>query len=336
MPQNQRGKRRPAARSKILIIATGPRRQSIASTSLVAKLTGFFPNARLDIVCRAGDEPLFEHLPGAKHVLAWDPGRKHVSARRVMRVTRRARYDLVVNTQRTLVAGIITAHTRAPIKTGYRRSPLSICLQNKADYDPAQGEVERQHRLIAFLTDSRPAPTAVAIPAKEAYDMRRHQQRPYVVIDAGADGPSGRLPAATWGEVARRNAPRHAAILTGDAADSGYCRQIAQAAGPEAATTDLCGQLSLLEKAALMRGAAMVYTHDSDAFALAQAAGAPATAAFCATTPAGRHSAASPRARAVEPRPSPPCRPCGRADTQNCPQGQHRCAQQINIDDLTA
>jgi heptosyltransferase-2 len=100
--------------------------------------------------------------------------------------------------------------------------------------------------------------------------------------------------------------------------------------------TNLCGQLSFLESAALMRDARMNYVNDSAPLHFASAMNAPVTAVYCSTIPGFGFGPLSDQRFVVETRETLDCRPCGLHGFKACPLGHFNCAHTINAGQLLA
>jgi heptosyltransferase-2 len=94
---------------------------------------------------------------------------------------------------------------------------------------------------------------------------------------------------------------------------------------------NLAGSLSLLQSAALMKGAVMNYVNDSAPMHLASATDAPVTVIYCSTIPAFGFGPLSPVSKIIEAEESLDCRPCGLHGFKNCPKGHFRCAETISV-----
>jgi len=97
---------------------------------------------------------------------------------------------------------------------------------------------------------------------------------------------------------------------------------------------NLAGQLSLLESAALMKGAQMNFTNDSAPMHLASAVNAPVTVVYCSTTPDFGFGPLSDNRTIVEVQSELSCRPCGLHGLNKCPKNHFRCAFDINLEHL--
>ena len=97
---------------------------------------------------------------------------------------------------------------------------------------------------------------------------------------------------------------------------------------------NLAGRFSLLQSAALMRGAAMNYTNDSAPLHIAVAVGAKVTAIFCSTVKSFGFAPVGENIHIVETAEPLPCRPCGIHGHPQCPEGHFRCGYGIDTNEL--
>ena len=93
---------------------------------------------------------------------------------------------------------------------------------------------------------------------------------------------------------------------------------------------NLAGQLTLLESAALMKGARMNFTNDSAPMHLASAVNAPVTVIYCSTTPDFGFGPLSDDSVTVEIQEKLSCRPCGLHGRASCPEHHFKCALAID------
>ena len=114
--------------------------------------------------------------------------------------------------------------------------------------------------------------------------------------------------------------------LLGGPADQELCRSIVSETGRG---KDLSGQLSFLQSAALMKGAAMNYVNDSAPMHFASAVNAPVTAVYCSTIPGFGFGPLSDVKFMVEIKEPLDCRPCGLHGYKACPRGHFNCARHI-------
>jgi ADP-heptose:LPS heptosyltransferase len=95
---------------------------------------------------------------------------------------------------------------------------------------------------------------------------------------------------------------------------------------------NLCGELVLLETAALMKGAMLNYTNDSGPLHIASAMNAPIRAIFCSTVEAFGFGPLSDDRKVIHTALELDCRPCGLHGYTACPKGHFKCALSIDLE----
>lgn len=327
---------------KFLLIQTAFLGDVVLATALLEKLHRFFPDAVIDLVVRKGNEGLFEGHPFLRQLLVWDKRTgKTRDLFRVIRASRKERYDHVINCQRFFSTGLITVLARGGERVGYDKNPLSAFFTRKVAHeipDPADlrrlpgvraypdvHEVDRLNALIAHLTDaSRPMPK-LHPSAQHEKDVARI--RPYVCIAPASVWFTKQWPEGKWVDLIGLIPGTFDVLLLGAPADADTCFRLARAAGRGEV---LAGRLSLLQTAALMEKAAMNYVNDSAPLHIASAMNAPVTAVFCSTVPAFGFGPLVENGRVVETSEKLDCRPCGLHGYTACPKGHFKCALAID------
>ncbi len=326
---------------KFLLIQTAFIGDVVLATPLVEKLHRFYPGAQIDFLVRKGNERLLLGHPYLQKVLVWDKKTdKYRNLRAVVRQVRRENYDYVINCQRFMASGILTVFSGARQTIGFAKNPLSRFFSSRVAHQfgtTAQPvhEVQRNLQLIAGLTDSSFERPKLYPSAEDAAKMATLAGgAPYICIAPTSVWFTKQFPAHKW--VALLQAlPAHIPVfLLGGPDDTAACAAIREQSGRLATVTNLSGQLSLLESAALMHGATMNYVNDSAPLHFASAMNAPVTAIFCSTVPAFGFTPLSDRSTVVEIREPLACRPCGLHGFKACPQGHFKCAEHILVTDI--
>lgn len=321
---------------KILIIQTAFIGDVILATPLVEKLRRFYPEAQLDFLLRKGNETLLDQHPHLRRVWVWDKKQdKYRGLWRLIRRLRREQYDWVINCQRFLASGLLTALSGARHTSGFKKNPLSILFTRRLPHvigtgEPPVHEVSRNLSLIGHLTDdSFEMPRLYPSEADVSRARTLAGDHSYVCLAPTSVWFTKQYPAHKWVELIRQLPPGHTVFLLGAPGDSAACEAIA-AASQHPQVVNLAGQLSFLESAALMRGASMNYVNDSAPLHLASAVNAPVAAVFCSTLPRFGFTPLSDRQVVVETRQNLSCRPCGLHGRRSCPEGHFACAETIS------
>lgn len=319
----------------LLVIQTAFIGDAILATPVIEKLYRFYPQARIDILVRKGNEHLFEAHPFLNEILIWD--KKQNKLQNMFRLivnVREKKYTHVINLHRFASSGVISAFSGAPYKSGFDKNPLSFFYTKKIRHEIGNGkhEIERNLELIADITDTSLEKPRL-YPAQGDYSaVKRFKHKSYVCIAPTSVWFTKQWPAEKWISLIQRLGSSQIYLL-GAPGDRPACEKIMKESN-HPAITNLAGELSLLESAALMKDARMNYVNDSAPMHIASAMDAPVTAIFCSTVPGFGFGPLSSRSRIIEINSSLECRPCGLHGYPSCPKGHFKCALEINASDF--
>ena len=121
---------------------------------------------------------------------------------------------------------------------------------------------------------------------------------------------------------------RYAIYLMGGPDDRSLSEAIIQMTTTKS-PVNLCGELTFLQSAALMKHAHMNYVNDSAPMHFASAVNAPVATVYCSTVPEFGYGPLSDIKHIIERREPLYCRPCGLHGYATCPQGHFKCAMDI-------
>jgi ADP-heptose:LPS heptosyltransferase len=160
-------------------------------------------------------------------------------------------------------------------------------------------------------------------------------QSPYITFAIGAQYQTKRLPTAKIIEIC--TAIGQPIVLLGGKAEAGEGEQIAAKSGGH--ITNLCGKLTLQESAVVLRGAALVITHDTGMMHIAAAYQKRILSIWGNTMPAlgmypyfGEANADKNTSFEVT---DLTCRPCSKIGHQTCPKGHFRCMNDQDVKKIT-
>jgi heptosyltransferase-2 len=325
-----------------LIVQTAFIGDVVLATALAEKLHAHHPDAVIDFLVRKGNEGLFKGHPFIGNVWVWDKkGGKLSSLIDLLFKVRGRRYDAVVNVQRYLLTGLFTVLSGASQRIGFDANPVSPLFDIRIPHgntegEPTSHEVERNQRLIAHLTEARPARPRLH-PSKADFEkVKPYRSHAYVCIAPASVWETKQYPAGKWVTLMDSLPKGLAVCLIGGPGDRALCDVIASSCEVERPVRNLAGSLSLLESAALQAGALMNYVNDSAPMHFASAMNAPVTAVYCSTVPAFGYGPLSDVSHIVETDMPLDCRPCGIHGKKACPEGHFRCAMTISDEQLLA
>jgi ADP-heptose:LPS heptosyltransferase len=311
---------------KILLIQTAFLGDVILATATLEQLRAAFPDARIDMLVRKGNEGVLAGHPFLGKTWIWDKGKgKYGNLLRLIAAFRRERYDLAVNLQRFFSTGLLTALSGARYRTGFAKNPLSFAFTYRfAHQVGGVHEVARNGALLSPWVADTPARPRL-YPRLADY-ATAPETGSYICIAPTSVWYTKQWPAEQWVELIKLLPKDLKIVLLGGKADRDACEHI-RSASSHPAVANKAGELSLLESAAWMAGARMNYVNDSAPLHIASAMNAPVTAVFCSTVPAFGFGPLSDQSRVVETPLSLDCRPCGLHGKRACPEGHFRCAE---------
>lgn len=321
---------------KILIIQTAFLGDVVLATGVLEKLHKHYPDAHLDMMVRKGNESLLTDHPFLRSTFIFDKKKKIKSLLENIKRIRNIKYDLVINLQRFMTSGLITAFSGAECTVGFKKNPLSVFFSQRFEHEIGfkneAHEIDRNHKLIEQFTDPLPERPAL-YPAPIDFDhVDQYKNSPFICIAPASIWFTKQYPAEQWVDLIN-NLSGYTVFLLGAPDDAGLCRDIKEKAA-HPAILNLAGKMSLLQSAALMKGAIMNYVNDSAPMHLASAINAPVTAVYCSTIPGFGFGPLSGHSLVIETKESLNCRPCGLHGHQACPEGHFRCAKTIKTEQL--
>lgn len=323
---------------RILVIQTAFIGDVVLATGLLEKLHQHFPDGIIDIVVRKGNESLFTAHPFLHTVHIWDKkNNKYLHLLRVLFAIRKKKYDMVVNVQRYLATGFLTAFSGAGTTIGFDKNPLSFLFTKVIAHDfsglgDAVHEIKRNHALIKYFTDEQAAKPRLYPSPSDEERIAAYQVKPYICIAPASVWFTKQYPAEKWIALIRQLPQHYHICLLGAPGDKPLCSLIENECGRP--VMNLAGTLSFLSSAALMKGAIMNYVNDSAPMHFASSVNAPVTAVYCSTIPAFGYGPLSEISYIVESPVALDCRPCGLHGHAKCPQTHFNCAMQIRTEQL--
>lgn len=308
---------------------------AILASAALESLHKKFPQSELHILVRNGNESLFEGHPYLKKVWVWN--KKENKLKNLFKLIgeiREERFGWVINFHRFASSGLITALSKAQVKSGFDKNPFSRFFTYKVKHEIGNGkhEVERNHQLVSKFVQEKAALPRLYPTSKHTAKISGLTTSPYVCMAPASVWFTKQLPKAKWIELCNLIADKKIYLL-GAKSDEALCTEIKNVSTNKNIEI-LCGKLSLLESCALMEKADMNYVNDSAPLHLASSVNAPVTAFFCSTVPEYGFFPLSDNSKIISAEPPPPCRPCGLHGFKTCPKGHFSCGNSIHLQGL--
>jgi ADP-heptose:LPS heptosyltransferase len=320
---------------KFLIIQTAFAGDVILATGIIEKLRQFYPQAQIDFLLRKGNESLLQGHPHLSRLMIWDKNSNKLgNLVKIAWEVRRSKYDHVINLHRFSSSGFITALSGAKRTSGFSKNPFAFTFSDSLPHNIGDGthETERNHSLIAGITDDTAAKPRLYPPAEAFEKVKQFKSGAYICIAPASVWFTKQYPKEKWADLLNR-LPAGPVYLLGAGSDRALCEELVSLSR-RPGLLNLAGDLSFPETAALMKDAGMNYANDSSPLHVASAMNANITAVFCSTVPAFGFGPLSVNSHIAEIRTLLECRPCGLHGYKACPLGHFRCAWEINTEDL--
>ncbi len=324
---------------KFLIIQTAFIGDVVLATSMVEKLHAFFPQARIDFLLRKGNESLLIGHPYVGQVLIWN--KKEHKLRNLWTLLgqiRKQKYDTVITVQRFASTGLLAAFSGATHTIGFDKNPFSFLFSKRLKHlvGEAAGskhEIQRNLELVRDFTDETLVKPRLYPSAADFERVQSYKKDKYITISPASVWFTKQYPATKWVSFIDSIPASYPVFLLGAGTDGPLCDQIIQSTRHQDITS-LCGKLSFLQSAALIKDARMNYVNDSAPLHFASAMNAPVTVVYCSTLPAFGFGPLSDEQFIVQLKEPLPCRPCGLHGLAACPQKHFRCAMDIADEQL--
>lgn len=330
---------------KILIVQTAFIGDVILATSMAETIASLRPGSQIDFLVRNGNEGLLKNNPLISNVIVWNKKKKLKSLFSSLALIRREKYDAVVNIQRFMNSGILTAFSGSKKRIGFSSNPASAMFTHKIQHKiphitPHGGYLHEVQRNAQLLKAIIPELDIQKTQAPKLYFNREIETKileltsgleSYIVLAPTSVWFTKQWSAQRWSELAKALSAKHKLFFIGAPADREAIENIIDAS-PNC--ENLAGKLSLLESAYLMRDAARVFVNDSAPLHLASSVNAKTTAIFCSTIPEFGYTPLSDDSVVITRHPRLECQPCGLHGKKQCPLGHFKCSLEIIADEV--
>ncbi len=324
---------------KILVIQTAFIGDVVLATSLIENLHQQFPEVKIDMLVRKGNESLFQAHPFLNQVLVWDKkNNKYQNWVGLLFKIRSIQYDVVLNAQRFAATGAWTAFSKAKIKIGFDKNPFSFLFTHAVVHqfsEKGQHEIDRNHLLLSSLFMTKVAMPKLYPTSSDELAVSSYQQLPYLCIAPASVWFTKQFSLEKWVDLINEVPFKGCIYLIGGPGDKLLCDQILQKINRRS-VVNLAGRLSFLASAALQKKAVLNYVNDSAPMHFASAVNAPVVAVYCSTLPNFGFGPLSDHSFVVQTNEALSCRPCGIHGKKQCPLKHFDCAKTIKMDQLIA
>lgn len=312
---------------KFLIIQTAFLGDVILATPVALTLKKNFPDCEIHFLVKNGNESLLNNHEALDKVWVFNKSEgKFKNIFKLGKSFRKEKFDVVINLQRFASSGIIAALSRGKRSYGFKKNPMSLFYSKSFSHEIGNGEHEVDRNLSVLseidLTETIRRPS-LSPSEGDIQKVKAYQSEKYFCLAPASVWFTKQLPESKWVELINILSKKGKVFLLGSPADKEFCASIIAKANEKA--TNLAGELSLLQSAALMKKAERNYVNDSGPLHLASSVNAPVTAFFCSTIPRFGFGPLSNDSEINETAENLSCRPCGLHGFKTCPEGHFKC-----------
>jgi heptosyltransferase-2 len=318
---------------KVLVIQTAFLGDVVLATAFIRQVNELFTHSKIDVLVKKGNESLLANHPLINEVFCLD--KQFGKFREISRLTKEFRtnnYDIVFNLQRFGSSGLLTILSGAKQKIGFKKNPFSMFFTKRVEHTIGDGthEVVRNSKLLQTFGAVSPVPPELFPSDEDFGNIKKYQSSYYYCLAPASVWFTKQLQEEKWVELISKFDAEKAVYLLGAPNDSELCERILKASNTFN-VFNLAGKLSLLESAALIKGAKRTYVNDSAPLHICSAMNAPVTAFFCSTIPDFGFGPLSDDKEILQVE-NLECKPCGIHGYRQCPKGHFKCAEiELNV-----
>lgn len=319
--------------TRILLIQTAFIGDAILATALLESIANAY-QTKVDILVRKGNGIFFENNPNVGQLLIWDKkgsSGKYKSLLKLIKTVKGNRYHTIINLQRFAATGLLTALSGAKQKVGFTQNPLSAFYTHKIKHRIAENfhEVDRNFELLSLINkEAKNLAPKLYIDQNTSNSIQQYQSDKYICIFPGSVWFTKRLGTDKWVELINQIPENIKVFFLGAPDDNSLAQEIMEQVQHKNCQ-NLCGQLNLLQSAALGKDALINYCNDSAPVHFLSAVNARVETFFLSTSPIFGFYPISEQAK-VRQATNLNCKPCGMVGKKECPEGHFRCNLEVD------
>jgi len=325
---------------KVLIIQTAFPGDLILTTPLIRAIKENFPEAFVSILVIPQTKELLKNNPYLDQVITYDKKREGwLGFLSTLKRLKKEEFDLAVVPHRSLRSALL-AYISCKVRVGFDKSVGKFLLTEQVTYKQDLHEIERNLSLLSFAGLKSKLVLPELFPGSEEFSkvegfLRRHKAEfsdELVCIAPGSVWRTKRWLPERFAQVADWLTQREEVkvVISGSRQDFGLAEEMAGQMSAKSINT--CGELSLLESAALFNKSRLVLSNDSAPTHLAVAMRTPVVTIFGSTVPEFGFYPYGEENEIVQRKLY--CRPCGIHGRGSCPEGHFRCMKEISAEEV--
>lgn len=263
---------------KILILQTAYIGDVIVSTPLVREIKKLYPAADVDIITTPLSAEIFQYNPYIRKVIKFDKrNQKYFNLLKLIKYLRGRKYECSISIQSSLTSALLLYFSGIARRIGFKRQVLttdSVEIEEKPEIHRSENILklltplsnkEFDHRTELFLSDKE---RQLATNILEKVD---NEQLKLIGIAPGSIRFTKQWPESYYVELLKNLASKNVfAFLIGGPKENKLCQRIINKSG-NTKTSNLAGELSILESSAVIKKLDLMLTNDSAPLHMANA-----------------------------------------------------------------
>jgi heptosyltransferase-2 len=319
--------------TKIAVIQTAFPGDLILATPVFEALKAHYPDCRISAVIRPESSCLLRNNPYIDNILIYDKYGADKGLAGMWKMSGRLKgHDKAIIVQRHFRSALIAFLAGIPDRVGFDISSARLLYTSRIRYNYDKHEVERCLDLVgAGDSDFRPH---IYIDSESSQQMDNLLQQNGINSNFAAVAPGSVWPTKRYVHYSRLidlvyETLGLRSVLLGGPDDKGLAQSIAGSTAHR--PVDLCGQTDLIQSAAIIAKAKILFCNDSAPMHIAAAVGTPVVAVFGPTVPSFGFAPYSENSIVVDIG-KLECRPCSIHGSKKCPRGHFKCMRELPAD----
>ena len=318
---------------RVLVIQTAFIGDAILSTTIFKGIKKILPECDVDVLAIPQTSNLFKHNPNISKVYEFDKRKMRnriISFFKIQKLIRQNRYDAAISIQSSITSSILMLLGFVKIRIGYpRQKLLSYSIYPKKGLHIRKRVLRLLEPLSNETLDDQTELFWGSAEAEKAANLIGENHQKLIAIAPGSAQFTKQWPKEYFIKLIDLMSFDDVKIfLVGGADDRELCDEIVNAV--KVNCTNVAGELTILESAALISRSELVISNDSAPLHIANAV---KTDVFAIFGPTVREFGFYPYRQddmifEIE----LDCRPCGKHGGKNCPLGHFKCMLELTPD----
>lgn len=298
----------------------------VLMTAMLESIAARQPEAQIRVVVRAESTHILANNPYIQQVYGIDKHHKWPSLWAAIRQLRAWGPQVVFNCHRFFSSGLLSVTLGAAQVLGFHKNPLSLLFTHRLPhrYAPGLHELHRNHSLLQSIWPGLPGHMPRLYPHERDFEaIAPYCGAPFHVLAPGSVWFTKQYPLNGWKGLVD-SLDTNVLVVGGQ--ESVEMGRLLATYAPHKVKT-VCGELSLLQSAALISRAIALYANDSAPTHIGTAMGTPTHTIYCSTVPEFGFGPLAQGSRVHQVGTFLACRPCGLHGHHKCPQGHFNCSK---------